>query len=636
MPTFPDSFAARYQAFLPYLPGGAGGGPSGYADPRARRGPGGTGSVSDPLYDPGDAAAIRLGESTRPQPTTADELKQLADVLVKERLNKRRIDGSANLMMLIAHQEQFASKFGTGLNVFWSRFDEALRDNWINALAMRRSSFTEELLAARKLPLASLAWHIEVDDPKHPDQARASELITKGFDAIPQFQAMRFYLGEDKWQGKYGSQVTWAPVMIDGKPFITVTSHEPVDGDSIIYKYDKTPGILVRTGWLPQGGIDKQWVNQIVSKNELDPAHVNQEWVQQGDRARALFLYDQFWRDHFVISNFNPRSSDYLYEGDKAASIFGVGFRGMLYWDFQLREELRSWLVEALQRIGVNGMLYGFFESGNVAMMNEVIMSLKLIIRDNVTAFPYRQGGEPQKIEHIEPSQVGYDVLAHWINELQETMRRAVLGQSLSSETGSTGMGSEVAELHRTTLENILRSDAAAQQEVLTKDLLGPMIRFNTWTYEGKEYKGALPFRCRFVYSIDKSNAQERSQIYFMSYQMNVPFSKEAYYEDMSITPPKTPEDAIVQPQQAAPQPGQPMGGDGAALPMPGDAAPGGNGAANGVTKPANGTNGTGPMKRFSFTKDASGKLKAHAHAPDIKRRLAAARRTHLTGVFKP
>lgn len=462
----------------------------------------------------------------------------------------RRQDGSASLAMLIAHTEQFATKWGAGINTYWSRFDEALRDNWMNALAMRRSAFIEELMNARKLPLATMEWHISVDDDKDDDQRRAQERIHKALDTIPVFSSMRYYLGEDKWQGKAGSQLQWDFSQIDGNPFITVVNHEPVDGDSIVYGYDKVPGILVRSGWQPTNPIDE--------KHIINPKH---EWIRSTDRARALFLYDQFWRDHFVISNFNPRSADYLYEGDKAAMIFGLGYRGMLYWDWQLREELRSWLIDALQRIGVNGMLYGFFESGNVAMMNEVISALKLMIRDNVTAFPYLKGQVPQMIQHIEPSAVGYEVLAHWVDILEQTMRRCVLGQSLSSMTGATGMGSEVAKLHEQTMAWVTRADAMAQQEVITRDIIGPMVRFNTWQWRGQEIKGYLPFRLRFVYSFDKPDAIERAQIINTLATLGVPMSLEQIYSDTGCAPPKSAEDTLKTPQQG--QPGQGMPGQG-------------------------------------------------------------------------
>lgn len=470
------------------------------------------------------------------QAVESDDGADMAARLLGEKT--RRQDGTASLQVLIAHNEQFASRWGGGVGVYWSRFDEALRDNWINALAMRRSSFIEELMSSRKYPVTGMDWHIESDNAKDEGQKKIVDRVTQCMNAIPYFTAMRYYLGEDKWQGKYGSQLQWSQVTIDDQPMVGITAHEPVDGDSIVYNYDKIPGVLVRSGWKPPRPSDQDFLFQPKS-----------EWFQSTDRATALFLKDQYWRDHFVISNFNPRSADYLYEGDKAAAIFGLGYRGMLYWDFQLREELRSWLIDALQRIGVNGMLYGFFESGNAPMMHEVVLALKMLIRDNVTAFPFLKGQQPSRIEHIEPSSVGYDVLSHWIDNLEQTMRRCVLGQSLSSMVGATGMGSEVAKLHEQTIQHVIRSDAQAQQEVITRDILGPMIRFNTWEYNGQKLKGKLPFGLRFVYNFEKADAVERAGIINSAYQMGLPLSIEQIQQDIGISPPKSQEDTIQSPQ---------------------------------------------------------------------------------------
>lgn len=443
--------------------------------------------------------------------------------------------------MLIPHQQQFASRYGAGPNVYWSRFDEAIRDNWHNALAMRRSTFIQELLYHRQLPTVSLPWHVEVDDPKDPDQQRIAERISKGIEAIPRFASMRLYLGESIWQGKYGSQVVWDRVMIDGKPMVTITDHEPVDGDSIVYKYDKTPGILIRSGWLPGHDAD------LGAVQPLPPMMA--KYVEQADRARAFFLYNQFWRDHFIIQNFVPSSADFLFEGEKAAGIFGVGFRSRIYWDFQFREELRSWRSDALQRIGVNGMLYGFYQSGNPSSMNQVINSLRLLIRDNVTAFPVEPGMEPQEIRHVEPSQVGYDVIDKCVTDLEETIRRAILGQTLSGEAQSTGLGSEVAELHRSTFEHIVRFDAVMQQETLTKDLIGPMIRFNEWEYRGQIHRGKLPFRARIVYSVDKANVEARSKAIQLAYSMGLELDKEAVYTDLGLERPRDPANVLKKPE---------------------------------------------------------------------------------------
>jgi hypothetical protein len=492
-----------------------------------------------------------------------------------------RRDGTVRLRALVPHQEQFATAFGLGTGVYWSRFDEALRDNWQNALAMRRSAFVEFLLSHRAQPVVALPWRIETDDPKDPEQVAIAERYTKLIKAIPDFQAMRLYLEQESlWQGKYGSQLIWDRVLIDGRPQVTVVAHEPVDGDSIPFKFDGTPGILVRSSFLPAGP-DERWVED-----------VRMPWMGQTDRARALFLYDQNWRDHFIIQKFKPLSADYMFGGDKAGAVHGSGYRGQLYWDYQAYEELRTWLYDALERIGVNGQVIGYFEEGNPASRESMIEALKALNRDNVTAVPVR-GGQKQgeKFDHIDPSPVGYDILLQIIGMQRDDMKLAVLGEILSSESRATGLNSGVAELHGSTRDHFIRYDAQGQAETLTRDLIAPLTRRNDWVYGGQVWRGELPFRVRFSYVIDKANAQERSAIVKTAYDIGLPLDPEQVYQDLALSPPKDPAHALVKME---------MGGGG---PMPPNAAPGGM---NGVG--GNGMDDRGGLPKLQMIPGQDGK----------------------------
>jgi hypothetical protein len=456
--------------------------------------------------------------------------------------------------MLVPNAQRYASRYLVGRDTYWSRFDEGLRDNWLNALALSRDNFVQELIEQRQMQVACLNWHIEADDPKDEDQKKAVERLSKMVDAIPNFQILRKYLLWDIWYGKYGSQVAWNNVKIDGQDCITIVSHEPVNGDSIVYKIDKTPGILIRTGsgWTPSNEVDSQWIEA-----------PSPYWIQQADRGRAIFLYDRFWRDSFIISNYEPYGPDFLYEGDKAAAIFGYGLRGRYYWALQNRTELLSWLYEALQRIGANGMLYAFFESGNDANLQATIQALMMLMRDNVSAFPVEKGQAPNKIEHIEPSGIQYDIMFREIERIEGSIRRAWVGQEMSSVAHSTGIGSGAMEFQQHTQETVTRTDANREAEVLTRDLLGPMVRFNKWEWRGQIIDGYLPFRVRFMYDLDKANAQERSGIYDSALKNGVEVSKDAYYKDLGLSPPNDPSDVLKAPEPAMPgMPGQP-GADG-------------------------------------------------------------------------
>lgn len=458
----------------------------------------------------------------------------------------QRSNGTIRLKALIPHQEQFATVYNYGLNVYWSRFDEALRDNWHNALAMRRSAFIHQLLRHRQQPTVALPWRIEVDDPKDAEQVAIADRITKLLKAIPRFQQMRLYLLENIWFGKYGSQVIWDRIMIDGREQVTVVDHEPIDGDTIVYKFDGTPGVLVRSSWVPRDS----------ESMSIEP--VAATWIQSTDRARALMLYDQNWRDHFIISEFESSSADYLFEGDKAGAVHGVGVRSRIYWDYQLYEELRTWLADALERIGVNGQLYGWYESGNPDSKAKIIEGLKALNRDNVAVFPTIDGKSVQRFEHIEPSQVGYDVLFQWIDQLKEDMKLAVLGEVLSSEARPTGMNSGNAALQADVRTQNIRYDATSQAETLTRDLLGPLIRKNDWEYQGQVLKGELPFQARFIYIIDQEDAQQFATVVKTAYDIGLPLDPEQLYEKLGLAPPKDPTHAIVKGPEMGAAPGVP------------------------------------------------------------------------------
>ncbi|HQU34859.1 MAG TPA: DUF935 family protein [Thermoanaerobaculaceae bacterium] len=466
---------------------------------------------------------------------------------------------------LVPAEDQHAAQFNAGMQVQYSRFDEALRDSWTNALSMRLSEFVEARLSARKYPVTMLPWRIEVDNPKHPDQARAAALMTKLVERIPRYRALRHYLGEAPWQGKYGAQLRDGAVTIDGRERMTVVAHEPVDGDTIVYKFDGTPGILIRSAWQPPDGRDSRWVET-----------PNKTWIQPTDRALALFLGDPTWRDRFIIHEFVGSSSDFMFEGDKLAGVHGVGLRSRLYWGFRLREKLRKALYDALYRVGTNGMNYGWYPSGNTDYRDEVVYALKCLGVDNVSAFPYVKGEDKPDIGHIEPSPVGYDVLFQWIGILEEHMTQAILGQTLSSGAESTGMGSEVADLHRSTQEHILRLDAGLLDETTTRDLLGPLTRWNEWEYRGKVYRGSCPFGMRYVSVIDKAQAQERSQIIFGAYDRGLKLDSEEVYNDLGLTPPKEGANLWVKPDAQAGAPGPaPPGGPPRPPGVPGAPRPG-------------------------------------------------------------
>jgi len=64
------------------------------------------------------------------------------------------------------------------------------------------------------------------------------------------------------------------------------------------------------------------------------------------------------------------------------------------------------------------------------------------------------------------------DIFMRLIDWCSGKMKEAILGQSLSSEAGSTGLGSGVASLHADTLSRVIRYHADALAESVTSDLV--------------------------------------------------------------------------------------------------------------------------------------------------------------------
>lgn len=101
---------------------------------------------------------------------------------------------------------------------------------------------------------------------------------------------------------------------------------------------------------------------------------------------------------------------------------------------------------------------------------------------------------DDMNIEFLKESLGSSDPFMGMINYCDETISRAILGQTLSSSTGATGMGSGVATLHGDVRQDLLEADAAQLASTLTKQLVYPIMALNNW-YTGRD----------FVFSFDTS-----------------------------------------------------------------------------------------------------------------------------------
>jgi hypothetical protein len=443
----------------------------------------------------------------------------------------------------IPHVDTFAGIYGSVNKNYYIYWDEALRNSQANTLAMRRDSFIEELINHRTLPIICTPFHIECDDPEHPDQMSISETVQKIVNDVPRLKVIMRQLLEAIFYGRYGAQIQLGARKVAGNTWTSVTRSIPVNGDKFRFKFDGTPGIAIYPP-AAQGTSESDLVGQsgylVKYKN----------FIEQTMLGPALFLKPQELRDRFVIHTYVGSDTDYLFEIDEAQAVFGLGLRSRHYWYWNLHTEIFSWIVDALQRIGASGLIYGFYPTGNFQAQQEVIRSLQMLAKDNIGAFPVPMsatGNLKDWLQRIEVSPVAYEIMERLLDRIEGIIRRAFLGQDLSSKSNSTGMGSGMADLHGDVRLDVKEFDCNMLAETLTEQLVSVIVRYNKWKYEGEELRGEdLPFGMRLKFDIDKGDGPARVETAGKLYEMGVPLDQDEVRKAGAFSPPKKKSSALI------------------------------------------------------------------------------------------
>lgn len=381
-----------------------------------------------------------------------------------------------NGLWVVPHFETFAAVWNTVSRTYRFTYDEAMRHSRQNALAYRRDIVVREAINARKMPVAGLEWHIEPRNDMDMGDVDHARKVQETIEDTPNLQRLFFYLLEAMWYGRYGAALTYDWDWSRGYRRAVVTQHEPINGDKLVFRYSGELGILVGANY--QGA-----------------------WIPT-ERGRC-HVYSPGERQTIILHQFEVDDADF-YDGEMAGRIMGVGVRDSLYWFLYLKQRVMAWLMEFLERVGAGGLTIYYYETGNQASLAEVQDAAEKQKNNNAILFPrYTDGKSGPGIERIEPSEAGAQLLFSLMNDyFDRNIRRFILGQSLSSEAGGTGLGSGVAEFQQQTLNDILKYDARNLQESLTRDFVATVSRHID---PGR----AVPW---FAFDVDRPNAAEHLQ----------------------------------------------------------------------------------------------------------------------------
>lgn len=405
----------------------------------------------------------------------------------------------------IQHFKTFSGQANLASRTYRWTFDEALRDSLCNANAMRHDPIIRKAIDKRAKPVCQLDWQLEPIDPSDPSLVENAYLLTRILRETPRLQQVkRTLLAETFFYGRYGVTMKLQYKMIDGVPRVYFQDWYPVNGDKIVFKYDGTPGVLIST------------------------AQFEGDWTPTERGAAHFFTPDEM--ETFYWHEFEPTDADF-FEHELAGGIHGVGFRGKLYYYWWLRSNLESQMVDFLQKIG-QGFTIFYYEAGNEKSKEEVAEAARTQLGNNVYLFPRNKLGESAYagpgIQHIPISMQGSNFFQTQIEYYNDIMTDYILGETLTTAVGATGMGSGVAQAHEDTSDDRVKYDAADLEHVMQR-----MVEtLNRWNCPGSPAP-------KFKFLVDKRNPGEYMESVSFAYQMGLDIDEDDVREVLSLPRPE-------------------------------------------------------------------------------------------------
>ena len=324
--------------------------------------------------------------------------------------------------LLVPAARTFASIVNSGTKVYSFRFDEAMRDNFVAARAMKRDAFLLGLFEERVLPTVNREFTLEVDDDRDPEQAYVRDALLRIVRGTEGFDALKRALLEAVWFGRSGVQWSWKRrEKLDDR--WGLGKWDPIHGDSVQFSFDGYPCILMDTAtvsWYAANGAT------------YGPPGVG-DLVPTDRGGTALQLHRPYWRERFAIHQHLMQKADY-FEGELAGSVQGLGLRGMVYWQYVVRTDALTWMLAYMQAVGQMDLLVFNYPAGNPAAEQRAILNAQKVIGKAAIACPRNPQGTWPAVEQISMNSAGLAALQTLVADyFDRHIERLFVGQSMSS-----------------------------------------------------------------------------------------------------------------------------------------------------------------------------------------------------------
>lgn len=341
-------------------------------------------------------------------------------------------------------------RYITQINVYsrthyWTH-DEALRASGIcNTDIMWNDPVMSSSVMDRIRPVVQLEWQLEPRNPTDHGQKELARVVSEIIDDIPDFQQLRRHLMMALWWGRSGVELALDWNYATGDKRVAVRDYQKIHGDSLVFKFDGTPGYLVNPGLIGQKNV-----------------------IRIEGRGGAARFLDEEEEQVFLFHKFEPMPAEY-FRPEAAGSIHGSGYRGRTYWFWWLKHNLMRITFDFLRKAG-NGFFVAGYQAGNrdelIAMQNA------LASQEGSPIFfvPLDQSRSiDEVIKNIPVNLQGADFQWTVIQSLNSQIRSAILGEVATTGAMNTGLGSSLADQHGMTADERVKYDAVDLEAPLQK-----------------------------------------------------------------------------------------------------------------------------------------------------------------------
>lgn len=437
----------------------------------------------------------------------------------------------------LPHYLQYNTFFNFVSRTYNWTHDEALRDSVCNSDAMWRDLVISTAIVERIRPVCQLEHQFESRNPSDPAEKLLQQDITEIFEDIPRFQDLKFSLLMAMWPGRAGVQVlTEWPDKLYPRSMMFVRDWSPINGDSLVFKFDGQPGILCNPQLLGQPGV---------------------HYIEgRGGCAKFLTPAEE---EVTLIHEFEPMAAGY-YHNEMAGSVHGSGYRGRVYWYWWLKHNLMKIMMDFTRKVGNGFFLFGH-DASNRQERTQAQVAMEQQAGQPIIYVPLSQGRTLEEtLKHLQTSLTGADFQWNVINALNEMIRDAILGNTAANKSAPAGIGGSQADHMGFTDDERVKYDATALEHPLQKltNMICKYIR-----------PGVRPPKFRFL--TDKRQPGEIMESAGWFAQMGGTIPKPWAQEQLGIPDPKDGEEVLgmVQNQQATALGAVPGG-----VPMAGPAGP--------------------------------------------------------------